>query len=218
MRILCLSDIHGEAAGLSEVLAEASECELIIIAGDVTHLGGAAEAEAILGPVLSCGVPVLAVAGNIDREGVRQYLGQIGIDLHARGVLRGTIGFMGLGGGTVSPFGTPWELEDAEASRCLAEGFAQIREASFKVLVSHVPPSDTKIDRNFARMHVGSRPVHDFLLTASIDLCLCGHIHEAWGEDRVGKTHCVNIGPFKNGRYALVTIDGGQASIIWRKK
>ena len=78
MRILCLSDIHGEAEGLSEALAEASECELIIIAGDVTHLGGAAEAKAILGPILSRGLPVLAIAGNIDREGVRQYLGELG--------------------------------------------------------------------------------------------------------------------------------------------
>jgi uncharacterized protein len=218
MRILCLSDIHGEAAGLSEIPSLASDCDLIVIAGDVTHLGGAAEAEAILAPILSCGLPVLAVGGNADREGVRQYLGAQGIDLHARGVIFGTTGFMGLGGGTVSPFGTPWELDDAEASRCLAAGYARIAEAGYKVLVSHAPPRNTKLDRNFARMHVGSQPVREFLLAGSVHLCLCGHIHEAWGEDRVGDTHCINIGPHKNGRYALVQIDGQRASVTWRKR
>jgi len=218
MRILCLSDIHGEAAGLSEVLTEASECDLIIIAGDVTHLGGAAEAQTILAPILARGIPVFAVAGNMDRDGVRQYLGEQGIDLHGRGVIRGAIGIMGLGGCNHSPFGTPWELSDEEATGCLAAGFEQIRDAAFKVLVSHAPPRDSKIDRSFTRMHVGSQPVRDFLLTAKVDLCLCGHIHEAWGEDRVGETHCVNIGPYKDGRYARVTIDEGQASVIWRKK
>ena len=219
MRILCLSDIHGEAAGLSDIVsAAASDTDLVVIAGDVTHLGGGPEAEAVLAPVLSLGLPVLAVGGNADREGVRQYLDARGINLHARGVVTGSVGFMGLGGGTRSPFGTPWELEDAEASQCLAAGHAQIAGAAYKVLVSHAPPRNTKLDRNLTRMHVGSGPVREFLLSGSVQLCLCGHIHEAWGEERVGAVLCINIGPYKSGRYALVTIDDGRVSVTWRKR
>jgi Icc-related predicted phosphoesterase len=219
MRILCLSDIHGEAAGLSEaVSAEASEIDLVVIAGDVTHLGGGLEAETALSPLFSLGLPVVAVGGNADREGARHYLDTRGINLHERGLIIGSIGFMGLGGGTRSPFGTPWELEDAEATRCLAAGYAQIEGAAYKVLVSHAPPRNTKLDKNLARMHVGSEPVREFLLAGSVQLCLCGHIHEAWGEERVGRVHCINIGPFKSGRYALVTIDDGRASVTWRKR
>ena len=125
---------------------------------------------------------------------------------------------MGLGGGTPSPFHTPWELSEVEARELLPKGLAQIADASFKVLVSHAPPRGTRIDRSFAGLHVGSEAVREFILSGAVDLCLCGHIHEASGEDTVGKTPCVNLGPFKNGRYALVTIDGSRANVIWRKR
>lgn len=218
MKLLCLSDIHGEGTGLEEVLPEASGVDAVILAGDITHLGGYEEAEALLEPLLSAGVPIIAVGGNMDTEGARQFLGEKGIDIHARGIRMGAVGFMGLGGGTPSPFHTPWELSEAEARELLPKGLAQIADASFKVLVSHAPPRGTRIDRSFAGLHVGSEAVREFILSGAVDLCLCGHIHEASGEDTVGKTPCVNLGPFKNGRYALVTIDGSRADVIWRKR
>jgi uncharacterized protein len=218
MTLLCLSDIHGEVAGLREILADASGIDAVVVAGDITHLGGYAEAEAVLAPLAASGIRMLAVAGNMDREGVRQLLGERGIDLHARGVRIGTVGFMGLGGGTPSPFGTPWELSDDEARGYLATGLAAIADAPCKVLVSHAPPRDTKIDRSFAGLHFGSGAVRDFLLSAGISLCISGHIHESPGEDKVGSCHCVNLGPFKNGRYALITIADDGPHIAWRKK
>jgi Icc-related predicted phosphoesterase len=93
-----------------------------------------------------------------------------------------------------------------------------IAEARYKVLVSHAPPRNTEIDKSFARLHVGSGPVRDFLLAGSVNLCICGHIHEARGEDILGKAQCVNVGPFKNGRYALIAIDGARASVQWRMR
>jgi electron transfer flavoprotein beta subunit len=41
------------------------------------------------------------------------------------------------------------------------------------------------------------------------DLVLCGHIHEARGEDRIGRSRIVNPGPVSAGHYAVVQIDGG---------
>ena len=220
MKLLCLSDIHGEGAGLKEVLHEAAGADVVVLAGDITHLGGRAEAEAVLGPVLESGIPVLAVAGNMDREGARQCLQEKGIDIHARGLLLGPVGFMGLGGGTPSPFGTPWELTDEEAAGYLAAGLPAIATARYKVLVSHPPPRSTRLDRSFAGQHVGSKAVRNFLLADSVDLCICGHIHESAGEDTLGRVLCVNLGPFKNGRYALIDIDveNARAQVTWRKK
>ncbi len=152
----------------------------------------------------------------MDREPVRGYLGEIGVDLHGRGTLVGDVGFMGLGGGTPSPFGTPWELEDGEAVRCLAEGFVQIARAPFRVLVSHSPPHGTRLDRGHAGQHFGSGPVREFLLAGSVNICVCGHVHESAGEDSLGGAACVNLGPFKDGNYALVTIDGGRAHVTRR--
>jgi Icc-related predicted phosphoesterase len=96
MRLLCLSDIHGEVAGLSEILADSSGIDAIVVAGDITHLGGYAEAGAVLAPLQASGIRVLAVAGNMDGDGVRQLLGERGIDLHGRGITIGGVGFMGL--------------------------------------------------------------------------------------------------------------------------
>ena len=216
MKLLCLSDIHGEAAGLEELLSSPEPADVVIVAGDITHLGGRAEAQAILAPILSSRARLIAVAGNMDRETARGYLGELGVDLHARGIVIEGVGFMGLGGGTPSPFGTPWELDDAEAQRCLEAGRAQISDASFRVLVSHAPPRGTELDRGFARQHVGSGAVRDFLLAGSVNLCICGHIHESAGEDSLGGAKCVNLGPFKDGNYALVTIDGGEAHVTRR--
>jgi Icc-related predicted phosphoesterase len=130
----------------------------------------------------------------------------------------GSIGFMGLGGGTPSPFGTPWELSNKEAAESLAAGLAAIAAAPYKVLVSHAPPRDTRLDRSFSGQHVGSAPVRDFLLASGIGLCISGHIHESPGEDTLGGAHCVNLGPYKNGRYALIHIENERAQVVWRKR
>ena len=216
MRLLCLSDIHGESAGIEELLSAAEPPDVVIVAGDITHLGGREEARSILAPILSSRARLFAVAGNMDLEPVRGYLGELGVDLHGRGTLVGDVGFMGLGGGTRSPFGTPWELEDGEAARCLAAGLAQITAASFRILVSHAPPHGTELDRGLAGQHFGSGPVREFLLSGSVNFCVCGHVHESAGEDSLGGAPCVNLGPFKHGNYALVTIDGGRAYVTRR--
>jgi uncharacterized protein len=218
MKLLCLSDIHGEVSGLRDIAAGLSGVDVVVVAGDITHLGGYAEADAVLAPLAGAGPRLFAVAGNMDREGVRQLLGEKGIDLHGHGVTVGGIGFMGLGGGTPSPFGTPWELEDGEAGGALAAARAAVEHASYRVLVSHAPPRGTKLDRSFTGLHVGSGAVRDFLLASGADLCISGHIHESPGEDTLGHCHCVNLGPFKNGRYALITIEESRARVEWRKR
>jgi uncharacterized protein len=218
MTLLCLSDIHGEAAGLEELLSGPERADLVIVSGDITHLGGRAEALAVLAPILSSGTRLLAVAGNMDREAVRSCLGELGVDLHASGTVIDGVGFMGLGGGTPSPFRTPWEIGDDEAERCLAAGFALVANAPFRVLVSHAPPRGTELDRGFGRQHVGSEPVRKFLLGGSVNLCISGHIHESAGVDSLGGAECLNVGPFKNGNYALVTIADGKATVTRRTR
>ena len=217
MRILCLSDIHGEGAGLGEVLAASPEAEVIAIVGDITHLGGAAEAEKVLAPVVASGRRVLAVPGNMDGEGARRYIEEKGFSIHGRGTTIGEVGFLGLGGSNPTPFGTPFEIGPDEAKRLLAAGLGQIAGPGFKVLLSHAPPRGTRLDKGFAGMHIGSAEVREFLLSGAVGLCLCGHVHEAPGEESVGAALCVNVGPFKNGHCALVEIAGSRVRVLWRK-
>ncbi len=218
MTLLCISDIHGDGAGLREALDASSEADLVVLAGDITHLGGYAEAQKVLAPLLESGRRAVGVAGNMDGEGVRRFLEEHGISIHGRGVTVGEVGFQGLGGSNPSPFGTPFEVNGDDARRLLADGRAEIEGRAVRVLVSHAPPKDTKLDRSFAGMHVGSTEVRDFLLSGGTSLCLCGHIHESPGEDMVGSTPCVNLGPLKNGRYAVVRISGRDISVMWRKR
>lgn len=216
MVLLCLSDIHGEGEHLRSILSTAGAFEAIALAGDLTHLGGRGEAERILEPIMEAGKPVVAVPGNMDRRDVLPLLEEMGISIHGRSIVLGNCGFFGLGGSNPSPFGTPFEVKPADAQDLLRKGYEPIRGMTLKVLVSHAPPKATKLDRSFAGMHVGSDEVRKFLTENAVDLCLCGHIHEAAGEDAVCRTHCVNIGPWKSGRYALISLEPGRISVDWR--
>lgn len=217
MRILCLSDIHGEGAGLSDVLSASAGAGVVALVGDITHLGGAAEAAAVVAPLAAPGRRVLAVPGNMDGETARAWMEEQGLSIHGRGVIVDGIGFFGLGGGTPSPFHTPFELQADEARALLSRGLADVAPAGFKVLLSHVPPRGTRLDRGFAGLHIGSEPVREVLRAGGVGLCLCGHVHESPGEETVDGTLCVNLGPFKNGHCALVEIAGGRARVLWRK-
>ncbi len=50
--------------------------------------------------------------------------------------------------------------------------------------------------------------MREFIEKYRPDLVLCGHVHEARGQDMLGKTVMVNPGMLRNG-HALVEIDNG---------
>ena len=52
MTLLCLADIHGQSAGLDELLSGPDRADAVIVAGDITHLGGREEAAHVLAPIL----------------------------------------------------------------------------------------------------------------------------------------------------------------------
>jgi Icc-related predicted phosphoesterase len=220
MLLLCLSDIHGEGAGIASVLGDCPGIDAVVLVGDLTHLGGAEEAARVVEPILKAGVRALAVPGNMDRSGVLGWLEERGLSLHGRGVTIGDIGFLGLGGSNPTPFGTPFEVPGCDARELLEAAWPTASAARCRVLVSHAPPRDTRLDRTRAHLHAGSPEVRSFLESHDVSLCLCGHIHEAAGEDMVGRARCVNPGAFKVGRYALVAIEPGdphpRITITWR--
>jgi Icc-related predicted phosphoesterase len=218
MVLLCLSDIHGDKTGLEQVLDSAPEAEAVIIAGDVTQRGRYEEARMVLEPLLLRKLPLFAVPGNMDAGDARRYLGELGIDIHGRGVAFKGIGIQGLGGSNPTPMGTPFELDDEEAGTLLEAGHAEIKSLQYRILVSHAPPHGTKTDVRSLGWHIGSKAVRAFIHEAQPDLCLCGHVHESAGEDMLGRTLCVNIGSYRSGRYAIVRIDGQKADVSWRKR
>ena len=207
MRIIALADIHSKLKNLGLIRPELASCDLVVLCGDITHFGGMSEAAAILDEIRAVNPAVLAVAGNVDRKDVQPYLDGEGIGLHGTGKAVGDIGFFGVGGSNVTPLGTPNEIPDKEILGILEKGYADVEQARIKIIVSHPPPKKTKVDRIFLGLHVGSKSLRTFIEQHQPDICLTGHIHEARGEDTIGKTRILNPGPFFKGGYVDVMID-----------
>jgi hypothetical protein len=208
MRLLFLTDIHAVQAYVEPLLAQAGEADLLLVGGDVTSFGGPREAAAVLEPLRRHFPRVLCVPGNVDLPELLPWLEAEGLSIHGRGVMIGELGIAGCGGSNRTPLGTPLELPEEALAALLAQGHAAIRDAPVRVVVSHVPPRETKADQVFFGKHVGSTAVRAFLEREEPALCLCGHIHESAAIDRLGPVWVVNPGPFSGGYFARVEIGG----------
>jgi len=225
MRLVCLSDIHGKISGTDKVLKDAANPDLVpdlvVVAGDITQRGDYGDAESIISVFLDAEYKVLAVPGNMDTPGVMEFLNDKGINIHGKSLIidKGTftVGFLGLGGSSRTPFGTPFELTEPEMKHYLEAAYSNIKNADKIVLISHAPPKNSFLDRGFAGMHGGSQAVRDFLEKNKVDLCICGHIHESGGEEIINGCRCVNVSAFKNGNYCITDILSDSINIKRRK-
>jgi len=75
------------------------------------------------------------------------------------------------------------------------------------MVLAHVPPHDCRLDCTGLGDHVGSRALRRFIDEHQPDLVVCGHVHEARGTERLGRTLVVNCGPATSGCYALLDLD-----------
>jgi Icc-related predicted phosphoesterase len=92
------------------------------------------------------------------------------------------------------------------------EPILQGRSQKPMVLVTHQPAWGTTVDLQASTRHKGSRSVRSFIEDHQPILAISGHIHEACGTDQLGSTLLVNPGPFRNGRYATIDINGDTAA------
>jgi hypothetical protein len=204
MRVICVSDVHGKLEGIKRL--KEVEGDLVVISGDITNFGHKERAEEILSEFLKIN-KVLAVQGNCDYMDVNEALEEADVNLHSQGrIIRG-IGFFGVGGSSSTPFNTPQEYSEEEIWNFLEKGYTMITDANIKVLVSHSPPIDTKVDLTPGGVHAGSRKVREFVERYQPQLVVCGHIHEARGEDQIGDATIVNPGPLSGG---FVVVDIGE--------
>ena len=212
MRILAVSDAHGNIVALRDVVAKhIDEIDVVVSAGDLAPYGNPAGCrrmlEALAAMCRDRGVPVIAVPGNMERlqdydhppEGVHVVHGS-----HA--VVHG-YSFMGVGGSPPTPFSTYFELSEEEIAHLLEKAWREAFASGPVILVSHSPPYGTKCDLARGSEHVGSRALRMFLEHNPVLLCICGHIHESRNIDRIGRTTIVNPGPLKNGFYAIIEVE-----------
>ncbi len=209
MKIVGVTDIHGNirmSRKLAEALPDLSP-NLILVAGDVTNFGTATAAKRVLEPLLDRGIPLIAVFGNCDGRDVPDFLEELRISAHNKRVEVNGLGIVGVGGSNITPFSTVWELSEDEIENILSRNYHE-----GDVILSHVPPYNTKADRTHSCLHVGSKALRRFIEEKKPPLVLTGHIHEARSIDRIGETLIVNPGPLFRGYYAEITIEDGRAS------
>lgn len=206
MRILFLADIHGETKYFKALTERAEQSDLILVAGDITHLGGRKEAETILNLLREYGKPVYLVPGNCDTLGALGYFKEEEVNLHHSARSFEGYNLMGLGGALPGPLKTPLVFSEEKFKKLLVTMTTDKLKGSSTVLVSHEPPYGSRLDKVMKVRHAGSKVLREWIETRQPLVCLCGHIHESSGIDRLGKTLCANPGTFSRGKYGLLDI------------
>lgn len=216
MRIIAFGDIHMTTHMLAGI-PDVESSDLLIATGDLTNYGKQKEAKKVLDDLLGYNRNLLALIGNLDNFEINDYLEELGLNLHRQArLLDRKICLLGAGGSNRTPFGTPAEFSEDELADVLADAHRQgqdfislalpdKRAGIPVVLISHVPPYDTKVDRLRNGKHVGSSAVRSYIEKHQPDVCITGHIHEARGEDTIGKTHIINPGALIQGGWAEIT-------------
>jgi uncharacterized protein len=191
MNILAFSDLHVDLDKAASLAERAPDYDVVVGAGDFAsvHEG----LDDAIGALSAIETPTILVPGNNETEdALRAACESWGAAtvLHGEGTAIDGVSFYGLGAGVpVTPWDWSFDL-DEDAAAAELEGLPD--EA---VLVVHSPPKG-HCDQSSAGEHLGSTSVLAAIEAKRPRLAVCGHIHEAWGqESRAGETPVYNLGP-----------------------
>ena len=129
-----------------------------------------------------------------------------GVSFHGKVLKIGQWNIVGYGGErhTIYPDGfTVTDEEIRERLTVLLEGL----DMDKTILVTHIPPYNTKIDFTNTKEHVGSPAIREIIEKYQPILQFCGHIHESPGEEMIGRTRCINIGPMNHMHMRLIELN-----------
>lgn len=205
-----MGDLHERVKALEIMSAEISVADLVIVTGDLTQFGDEEKARKVIDAVKVINPNVLAQVGNLDSLEIDRFLTREGINIHGSGRVIDDVGIFGSGGSGTTPFHTPVEFSENELRDALEKGYRDVKDSQVKILISHAPPINTEVDMIPSGTHVGSRAVREFIEKYQPDLCITGHIHEASGEDSIGRTKIINPGPFFEGGFVVINVEGGK--------
>lgn len=194
LKLLVTSDIHGDSSQ-AKILAKHAKKEgadLVIIAGDISYFDE--HGKDVIGSFLKEEEEVVFVAGNHDLATTDWIEKKYKIkNLQKTPVKKKNVGIFGCGGANVGIN----LLEEDEIFEYLEKGFKKIKNTEKKIMVTHVHPSESEIEK-FSSFE-GSDAVTKAIKKFQPDIHICGHIHEAEGmEEKIGKTKVICTG--KNGK------------------
>ena len=201
MKVLAFGDIHGDM-GLAEKLAkqaEKEEVDLVILCGDITF--HEQSTDNIIGPFVKRKKKILLIPGNHETVATVDFLAELyGVkNIHGYSVKYDNVGIFGCGGANIGPKS---KFTDKEINDLLKQGHDHIKEIQKKIMVTHVHPTETKMEK-LSEFVPGSSGVRKAVEKFKPDILLCSHVHEAEGiEEIIGNTKVFNVG--RHGRIIYI--------------
>jgi len=192
LKILSAGDIHGDSRAAIKLAerAEKEKVDLVILCGDITNFR--IDSQNLIKPFKERNLKLLLIPGNHDSFATADFLAQLyGMkNIHGYSVQYKDVGIFGCGGANIGQE----KLNEEEIYNTLKKGFKQIKSLNKKVMVTHVHPTKTKMEK-LTLFVPGSNGVRRAIEKFKPDILLCSHVHEAAGlEEKIGKTKVINVG------------------------
>ena len=186
VRFLCTGDWHGKRTYPKRVFifAKKLSADAILCTGDIVHKTSLDDAISLLSEIK---LPIFFVPGNTDPPELAIYENENVHSVHGKIVEFKGIKIAGVGASPPTPFESTYVLEESEISKFLDEYNPDI-------LLTHAPPAGTKLEITWKRARGGSTAIAHHISRFKPPVAICGHVHEAWGYQKIGTTLCVNVG------------------------
>jgi len=208
MKFLVLTDLHGKKSAMDWInpLIKKERIDCVLFLGDAVEVPADPEESIKMIGMIECG-RILAIPGNIDSPKMVDIVDRVAENMHGKGKQVGDVYIAGFGGSNPTIFGTPCEFQEEEIQKAL--------DAVSKpgmILMVHAPAYGIN-DQIPSGLSVGSKAILEICKKYHPKVVLSGHIHEAFGRQDLDGTVYVNPGPAKDGRAAIMTVDGGGIDI-----
>jgi len=146
MKILAAGDLHGDARVAKELAdrAEKENVDYVILCGDITQ--AEQSTEGLVGPFIAKGKKVILIPGNHETIATADFLAELygAKNLHGYAIkTKDKIGIFGCGGANIGLS----QLSEDEIFEKLKQGFENIKDLSKKIMVTHVHPAETKMEK-----------------------------------------------------------------------
>lgn len=206
MRILLLSDLHGNISAIEQLKAEIDSSDVVLFAGDFARFGDVSTGLPALEALQKTREDALCVIGNCDEASFKAEVEKRDMSCEGTVVWRDGLIFCGSGGGGHFNGSTPNERDDED----MMQDFDALKDNGDwggTILISHNPPKDTKCDAVTDSVHAGSALLRAYIEDKKPLAVLTGHIHEGVAIDKIGDTVVINPGALLEGKYAAMTVE-----------
>ncbi len=195
MKILAFTDLHGSQTALRRIAqkVKSQKPDILVCTGDVSIFENGFFN--VIKKLNRLNKKIVSIHGNHEEPEIflkssKRFKNIIFI--HRKEFIFNNVLFLGFGGGGFS-------VVDKEFEKIAGHKFREIiknNPGKKIILLTHAPPYKTKLDK-IDDGYCGNKSIRHFIEKNRVDYLICGHIHENFGkEDKIGKTVCINPGPF----------------------